>query len=127
VLVVDEALGEVPRDELVDALARQVGEAPKPRQHALGAELALGPHSFRIIETAGGHADVAAADEMIRERRAAGAAELPLGQARRAKHRRLAARPVQLALLDARERHDRPARRLLAHPAMADAGAGRRQ
>ena len=75
---------------------------------------------------AGHDLDPGAADPAEAQGRAAGGAEIALGDRGGLERRRLAAGPGEIFVLDVGERGERRARCLLAHPAMADADLGRR-
>ena len=74
---------------------------------------------------AGHDLDPGAADAAEAQRRAAGGAEIALGDRGGFERRRLAAGPAKVRVLDIGEARRMARRRLLAHPAMADADPGR--
>src|SRR5262245_44595913 len=96
VLMVDETPRELGRDELVETPAWQMSDRIEPRDLAVDAVLQLRARDLGIIEAARGHADVRSFDEAVGQRRAAGRAEMALGEARAAEHRRLSAGPPQV-------------------------------
>ena len=83
-------------------------------------------HPVGPVERAGHDLDPGAVDAAIAQRRAAGGAEIALGDGGGAERGRLAAGPGEILVLDVGEGGERRAGRLLAHPAMADADLGRR-
>src|SRR3984957_3697448 len=99
------------------------GEAGEPGQSGFDADLLRWRDVGWAIETADGHRDVVAADQAISQRRAADGAESALGDLRTAVDRRRAPGEGEVLLAHTGKSHERSAAGLLAHPAMADAGA----
>ena len=121
-LVALEARDKLRPKVVLGANARQCRERRTPGNLALGAKRHRRRRSRWIVEASGGHAEFPAL-KLEEQRRSAILAEPALRQVRAAKHRRFAARPAQVALIESRERHERLTGSLLAHPAVADAGA----
>jgi len=95
--------------------------AVDPGDLALDVELPSRQHRFGIIETVDRDADVPGADERVRQRRTAIAAEAALDHVGALEDRQRAARPAQVLSLTAGQAHEGLAGRLLAHPAITDA------
>src|SRR6185436_5315512 len=75
--------------------------------------------AVRAVKASGRKFDHVSVERAIAQRRAAGGAEVALGDRRRAEGGRLAAGPGKVLVPDVGERNEWTADRLLAHPAMA--------
>src|SRR5260370_55428 len=113
-LVADDAVDLVRTVILQRGLARQVGDADHPAQPGFGAELLGRYHPVRAVERAGHDLDSSAVDAAKAQRRAAGGAEITLGDGGGAERGWLAAGPGEIAAVNVSERRERRAGRLLA-------------
>src|SRR4051812_15765157 len=126
-LVADDA-AELFRSVILQrGLARQIGDADHPAEPGFGAKLPGRHQLVGTVEGAGHDLDLWTADAAEAERRAAGGAEITLGDRGGFERRRLAAGPAEIGMFDVGERGERRARRLLAHAAVTDADPGRRR
>src|SRR5690349_17888109 len=117
-LVTDDACHLLRSVILERGLARQVGNPDHPAEPGFGAELPGRYHPVGAVEGAGHDLDFGAADAAKTQRRAAGGAEIALGNRGGLERRWLAAGPTEIRMLDIGERGERRARGLLAHPAV---------
>src|SRR5260370_32292897 len=92
-LVADDAVELVRTVILHRGLARHVGDADHPAQPGFGAELLGRYHPVRAVERAGHDLDSSAVDAAEAQRRAAGGAEITVGDGGGAERGWLAAGP----------------------------------
>src|SRR5258708_21558785 len=92
-LVADDAVELVRTVILQRGLARQVGDADHPAEPGFGAELLGRYHPVRAVEPAGHDLDARPVDAAKAQRRAAGGAEIALGDGGGAERGWLAAGP----------------------------------
>src|SRR5882762_7569209 len=78
-LVADDVVQLVRTVVLQRGLARQIGDADHPAEPGFGAELLGWYHPVRAVERAGRDLDSSAIDAAKAQRRAAGGAEIALG------------------------------------------------
>ncbi len=107
--------------------ARQGGDGRDPVEPGFCPELPGRNDHIRSVERPGHDLDLRSADRPKTEGRAAGRTEIALCNGRRAERRRRPACPGKSLMRDIGQGRERRAGRFLAHPAMADADAGRRR
>src|SRR5713226_166359 len=126
-LVADDAVELVRTVILQRGLARQVGDADYPAEPGFGTELLGRYHAVRAVERASHDLDPRPVDAAKAQRRAAGGAEIALGDRGGAECGRLAPGPGEVGAVNVGERRERRAGGLLAHTAMTDADLHRRR
>src|SRR5580692_457682 len=125
-LVVDDSTHLLRPVILQCGLAWHIGDPHHPAEPGFGAILPGRNQPVRPVEGAGHDLDPRIVDAAEAQGRATVGAVVALRDGGGAERRRLAAGPGEILLFDVGEGGKRCARRLLAHPAMADADLDRR-